>query len=160
MLMRFLQKPSFFGLKCVHTRILVHVLVLPFDLITFLCFVYFRLFMTFVHISTSPVLASLSGNDDIASMALSTYSCANARVCCSPVLFETISLAWALISISHIANSQAQHTLWTSPSTANFLPTNLPKLLLSFHANNSGAVASPSSRSAPAGFPSSSPLMV
>jgi hypothetical protein len=43
--------------------------------------VYFLLFMTFVHISLSPVLASLSGKPEIASMALSTYSCARARVC-------------------------------------------------------------------------------
>jgi hypothetical protein len=62
--------------------------------------------------------------------------------------------------ISKILSLNWRRTLCTSPSSANFLPTNLPRLLLSFHANNSGAVASPSSRSAPAGFPNSSPEIV
>lgn len=55
--------------------------------------VYFLRFMTLVHISIRPALASLSGKKDIASMALSTYSWARARVCWRPVLLETISRA-------------------------------------------------------------------
>jgi hypothetical protein len=121
--------------------------------------VYFRLFITLVHISTSPVFASLSGNPEIASIALSTYSCASARVCCSPVLFFTMSLAYAVVSPAHTP-ALSRRTFCTSPSPPNFLPTNFPKLALSFHANSSGAVASPSSRSAPAGFPNSAPLIV
>lgn len=56
--------------------------------------IYFRLFMTLVHISMRPFLASLSGKPLMASMALSTYSCARARVCSRPVLAATISRAW------------------------------------------------------------------
>jgi hypothetical protein len=55
--------------------------------------VYFLLFMTFVHISMRPFFASLSGNEEMASMALSTYSWARARVCARPVLLATISRA-------------------------------------------------------------------
>lgn len=55
--------------------------------------VYFRRFMTLVHISTSPFFASLSGRNAIDCMALSTYSWARARVCSRPVLSETISRA-------------------------------------------------------------------
>jgi len=55
---------------------------------------HFLLFITFVHISTRPVFASLSGKEDIASMALSTYSWASARVCSRPELRATISLAY------------------------------------------------------------------
>jgi hypothetical protein len=56
--------------------------------------IYFLLFITFVHISTSPSFASLSGNPEMASIALSTYSCARTRVCSRPVLFDTISRAY------------------------------------------------------------------
>jgi hypothetical protein len=61
--------------------------------------IYFLLFITLVHISTSPSFASLSGNPEMASIALSTYSCARTRVCSRPVLFDTISRAYP--SISH-----------------------------------------------------------
>ena len=51
-------------------------------------------------------------------------------------------------------------TLATSPASANFLPTKLPNCLSFLHAKSKGAVASPSSRSAPAGFPNSASLIV
>lgn len=49
--------------------------------------------ITFEHISIKPVFASLSGKPEIARAALSTYSCARARVCSMPSLLITISRA-------------------------------------------------------------------
>lgn len=54
---------------------------------------HFLLVMTFVHISSSPLFASVSGNGAIASIALSQNSCANARVCSSPSDDATMSRA-------------------------------------------------------------------
>jgi hypothetical protein len=51
-------------------------------------------------------------------------------------------------------------TFCASPFSPNFLPTSFPSVWLSFHAKSNGAVASPNSRSAPPGLPSSSLLMV
>ena len=110
--------------------------------INFLLF-YFRRFIVLTHISISPSLASESGNSLIASVALSAYSCARALVCASPSLRRTSSRA-----------------ISTSPSPANLRPTSTPRSGFSFHANSNGAVARPSFKSAPAGLPSSSPLMV
>ena len=52
------------------------------------------------------------------------------------------------------------HTFSTSPSRSNLRPTSAPSSGFCFHANSRGAVASPSSRSAPAGLPRSLPLRV
>lgn len=57
---------------------------------------HFLLCMTFVHMSTNAVFASLSGNKAIDSTALSANSCARARVCSSPSLCDTISFACSM----------------------------------------------------------------
>ena len=63
-------------------------------------------------------------------------------------------------SQSRKPNTIHKLTLATSPSCSNFLPTSSPSSGFCFHANSSGAVASPSSRSAPAGFPRLDPVCV
>ena len=64
----------------------------------------------------------------------------------------------------HVSNDQhifrLKLTFCTSPASANLLPTSFPSSGRLFQAKRRGAVARPSSRSAPAGFPSSVPLIV
>lgn len=63
------------------------------------CFIsHFRLFIDFVHISINPSFASDGGKLPIAFVALSAYSCASARVCSRPLLWETRSRACTIIS--------------------------------------------------------------
>lgn len=122
---------------------------------------HFLLFMVLMHISIRPSFASLLGKMLIADMALSAYSWASALVCSRPSLRETSSRAcqaMLLESVSHTSGDKP--TLRTSPSLPNFRPTKAPSSLFSFQANSNGAVASPNCRSAPAGLPSSSPLIV
>lgn len=124
-------------------------------------FYHFLLFVAFVHISKRPSFASESGKLLMAWAALVAYSSARARVCSRPSLRETISLAYRSLEMRGAAKvGYWNYTICTSPSPANFRPTSTPSSLCFLHAKSRGAVASPSSRSAPAGFPSSSPLMV
>lgn len=74
----------------------------------------------------------------------------NDKVMCLFAVSMFYALSWKLLKL----------TLLTSPSSANRLPTSVPSSLLSFQANSRGAVARPSSKSAPAGLPSSAPLTV
>ena len=60
-------------------------------------YVYFLLFNVFTTISSNPAFASLSGNTDIAEIALLPYSSANARVCSKPSLWRTNSRAYRML---------------------------------------------------------------
>lgn len=125
-------------------------------------FTYFLRFKVFKAISIRPSFASLAGKGLMAAMALFAYSSAKARVCSMPLLWTTswrACLLSARITQWH-ERKEVLLTRTTSPSWANFLPTRLPSSGFFSHANSRGAVASPSSRSAPAGFPSSSALVV
>ena len=81
-------------------------------------------------------------------------------------LLNAIALKDQLASLKRVSLSSdynwpcAKLTLWTSPSWANLRPTRAPSSGICFQANSSGAVASPSSKSAPAGLPKSCPLRV
>ena len=59
---------------------------------------HFRRFIVLTHISNRPSFASEVGKLLIAFDALSAYSCANALVCSSPLLHDTSSRAYELVS--------------------------------------------------------------
>jgi hypothetical protein len=83
-------------------------------------------------------------------------------------LLEPVACQYDITGLQTISPSFSQNTrhicskltFCASPGSENLRPTSLPSSALSFQANNSGAVASPSSKSAPAGLPSSAPEMV